>query len=534
MAADGVEATLAWLRALDPPPIVSALTSTGIQAPVPDELQLRSSPPRPLADGSPAPAGLEAILAEDRADVLRALDRARQRGLGQARVRAVDGARVQIHFLDLRAEHGIVLVASLVDDGTVESPAIGHDDLHEPSAPRVAHARLDGTGNVVDLDDDAVRLLGWSLEERRRTPTLSLLHPEDHDRVVDNWLAVLTEPGRRHRYRARHRCRDGSWLWVEITNLNRLEDPAHGDVLTEIVDISEEMAVHEALREREQLLRELTDALPVGVLQFTPGGEVVHENEQLAAIVGAPGLAGLLASAVDEDRRTLELALARAAAGRVPEPLEVRLQGERVCRVTLRPLLDDDGEAIGGLACVDDVTEEARLRRQLEIRATVDDLTGCLTRSAVLRALDDQLHDPPGTGAVFVDLDRFKPVNDALGHAAGDELLAAVGHRLRAAVRDVDLVGRLGGDEFLVVCPGVPSTEIVAAIAMRVAAALDAPVPVGDESVVAAHASIGVAWAAAGTEPADLVARADAAMYESKRQSRADPNSPTKLTISPG
>jgi len=456
-AHEAVQATLAWLRALDPPAVIGAFGGDGQPAPVPPGLGLPSSPPVEIQRGDEVLTGIDAVAPEDRAAVIRAYERARQRGLGRADVHTVQGHPAQVHFLDLRDDHGVVLVASVLATAFTP-PAPPVPDLHGEEPPRVAWMCLDRDANVVDMDDAAVALLGWSRDERIGKLALPFLHPDDREAAVDNWLAVLGAPGERRRYRVRHRCRDGSWLWLQVTNLNRLDDPAHGDVLSEMVDISEEMAAHDALRERERLLRELTDALPIGIVQFDAGRRVVHENEQLAAIVGAPGLEGLLGVAVDEDRPALEAALA------------------------------------------------------------------------------ERMDEPPGIGVVFVDLDRFKPVNDAFGHAAGDELLMAVGERLRRAVRDVDLVGRLGGDEFLVVCPGVGSIEVVASIALRVAAALDAPLAVRGEagSTVSPHASVGVAWAEAGTDPQALVARADAAMYESKRQSRSDPNTPTKLTISPG
>lgn len=518
-----VDAILAWLRATHPHAVVSALRADGQNVRVPHELGFAPAPPTE----PDRPTGLDAIHPDDRLAVLRAYERARNRDVSAVAVRTLTGDRVQIHFVDLRSRYGIVLSAAVPDDGT--TPPLEDDGDIEHVPPRVHWARLDRLGVYLEVGPAAHEMFGWQPEEIVGRASLPFIFSDDHDRAVDNWLQVLTAPGEQRRYRVRHLRRDGSYLWLAVTNQSRLDDAEHGDVYSEMVDISEEMAAHEALQEREQLLRELTDALPVGVVQFDAARAVVHENEQLSVIVGASGLDGLLAAVDVDDRPALDAAVDVVLAGGVPEPLEVRLRGGRVCNVTFRPL-----SGSGGLACVDDVTEAAHLRAELELRATFDSLTACYTRSAILGALASVSDEPPGTGVVFVDLDRFKPVNDLYGHAVGDELLAVVGDRLRHAVREVDLVGRLGGDEFLVVCPGVASAHDVELIARRVAHHLAEPMALADEHLVRPRASIGVAWAPAGTDPAALVARADAAMYASKRQSGSVPNSPTKLTISPG
>jgi diguanylate cyclase (GGDEF)-like protein len=116
---------------------------------------------------------------------------------------------------------------------------------------------------------------------------------------------------------------------------------------------------------------------------------------------------------------------------------------------------------------------------------------------------------------VFIDLDRFKSVNDLYGHAAGDRVLVVAAQRLRAAVREFDQVGRIGGDEFLVVCPDVENATGAREIGIRLAEALDTSIDLGTGSVEL-RASIGVAFT---TEPIDadsLVAQADSAMYTTK------------------
>jgi diguanylate cyclase (GGDEF)-like protein len=124
---------------------------------------------------------------------------------------------------------------------------------------------------------------------------------------------------------------------------------------------------------------------------------------------------------------------------------------------------------------------------------------------------------------VYVDLDRFKPVNDSYGHAAGDELLAIVAERLRALTRRDDGVGRLGGDEFIVLLPNVRAGEVAMRVAERVCSSLRAPIELS-LATVELSASVGVACAEAGAlGPDELVKRADCAMYRSKEQGEGKP-----------
>ena len=107
-------------------------------------------------------------------------------------------------------------------------------------------------------------------------------------------------------------------------------------------------------------------------------------------------------------------------------------------------------------------------------------------------------------------------MNDRFGHAAGDRLLAAAADRLRGAVRDCDEIGRVGGDEFIVICPGVASSAQAVKIAERIAAAMTTTVDVGP-GVVELRTSIGVAWSREALGADTFIAQADSAMYESKR-----------------
>ncbi|WP_433049616.1 diguanylate cyclase domain-containing protein [Dactylosporangium sp. CS-033363] len=148
--------------------------------------------------------------------------------------------------------------------------------------------------------------------------------------------------------------------------------------------------------------------------------------------------------------------------------------------------------------------------------AHVDPLTGLSNRRAFLAALESAIET--GEGAVlFIDLDGFKAVNDSLGHAAGDELLAAVAGRLGGCIRAGDVVARLGGDEFVVLTHGTLGATGVPELAERVESAFAAPISVLDGTLVQARASVGGTRFAAGEESRVVLHRADIAMYEAKR-----------------
>ena len=174
----------------------------------------------------------------------------------------------------------------------------------------------------------------------------------------------------------------------------------------------------------------------------------------------------------------------------------------------------------GAVGCVTDVTEQVLLRQQLETRANVDELTSCLSRSAILKVVATSLDKEQDRGGsialVFVDLCSFKEANDVYGHTAGDKVLQVAGARLRNVVREGDHVGRFGGDEFLIVCPGITTEKVALEIADRIRTALDGRIKVAS-GIVDLRASVGVALSTASSDADTLIAQADHAMYESKR-----------------
>ncbi len=517
----------AALRALldqRPDALVAAINPEGLFVTAPPEAPFGR---HPVAQ---ARSALDLVQRSETMKVIEAWERARAEGGTHVQVRlAGDQAGfAQLHFFDVSPLYGVYVGVLVPLDGS----GAQLDEIAAIPAPppRLCRVRKDELARVLWVDDAATAMLGWTRDELMTRRSLDFIHPDDHEVAIGTWMEVLANPGGTCRTRVRHQHRDGRWLWVEIANRNALDDPDQGYIEAEMFDITEEMEAHEAVRASEQLLRRLAETLPVGVVQFDTTPRIRYANDALYEILG------LSREATEEDMfgcvvegTDVIVAVTEVLAGRDID-LDVRIDradgsGRRHCTVALRALTDSSGEVTGAVACMTDVTDDVRLRAELERRASHDPLTSCVNRATVMAMLEQAL-DAEGAeiAAVFVDLDDFKAVNDRLGHAVGDAVLVAVGERLRRAVREGDVVGRLGGDEFLLVCRGVGDGATAQELGARVAASLRAPVELHGHRVEP-RASVGVAWAGeSGTTDAEaLVARADQAMYRSKRNAGGKP-----------
>jgi len=189
--------------------------------------------------------------------------------------------------------------------------------------------------------------------------------------------------------------------------------------------------------------------------------------------------------------------------------------------LTISILEADTGQNPYAVAQFVDITAAQVARAQLIEQALHDPLTGLPNRALVkdrLGAALSRLERHQATvGVLFIDLDRFKEVNDTLGHAAGDTLLVEVGRRLQSVIRVGDTAGRMGGDEFILVCEELEGVPAATAIAERVAAVLAPPFLVMEHELSVA-ASVGIVVATdSGTDADDLIRDADVAMYRAKQ-----------------
>jgi diguanylate cyclase (GGDEF)-like protein/PAS domain S-box-containing protein len=525
--AETLERVLESLLTRYPEAPVAVLKADGVSSPVPESISLARN--RVLE----ARSGLDVVVQEDRLRLLATWDQVLAKGSARclAHLAEQPETTIALYGVDLREAHGVVLVLYAPTD-EVDASAAQVQRAPKP-APRFSTIEKDERSFIVKTDDALTEILGWPAEEMQGRRSIEFMHPDDHALAIDNWMEMLASPGPGRRVRLRHRHRDGSWVWFEVTNHNLLDDPARNCVIAEIVDISEEMAAHEELRAREQLLDRLAEAIPLGLFQVDAAGEIVYTNDRLHEILGVQRVTSFeaqMASVVESDQAALGSAMddVLGAGSHADVEVELRLAADEVrfCNVSLRALTHEDGTISGAIACVADVTDSARMRDELKRRATFDELTGCHNRSSFMRALEAniaQAQPDAERALMFVDLDGFKNLNDRYGHAAGDELLRILGARLRATVRGEDLVGRVGGDEFLVMCPQAGGPDGAMRLAERLAQALRESVALAAGSVWP-QVSIGVAWSERGAVAADaLVAQADAAMYQSKRQGEGRP-----------
>ncbi|HWM19792.1 MAG TPA: sensor domain-containing diguanylate cyclase [Ilumatobacteraceae bacterium] len=452
---------------------------------------------------------------------------ANARGSAKRALRLRDGQLADLYLVEISdAERTTV---AIIVPSAGEMVAATPPPTAFVASPRVGVVKCDAFSAITSVSDSTLVLLGRPNEPIEGMSAMQLLHPDDQEMALVNWLAAKEQRGIALRWRCRLARADGSSLWTEVTITNNIKLDGTGDVHLNLHDISSEVAATDALVAERELIALLTETLPVGVAKFDAAGRVEHSNGRLTELLAPIDPSDLLRAAVRGELEDPVLAAAFRALLRdgVTSRFVVdhhegdgRDDGGAVRHLewTIRAAVGDNGEVTGGVVCVADVTEAAQLREALEDRARTDALTGCLNRAGTITALEHALASlgpSEGVGLFFIDLDGFKVINDSRGHAVGDAVLEIVAGRLRGSLGPGDLVGRLGGDEFVVISPGLESASAAFDLAGIVSRQLRGPAFIADVAAPIA-ASIGVAWSSTATA-SELLGAADAAMYIAKQ-----------------
>ncbi|MDQ6650224.1 MAG: EAL domain-containing protein [Actinomycetota bacterium] len=412
----------------------------------------------------------------------------------------------------------------------------GDVDLQPASVRRLAATdadfvlRISPAGHVLAASDTVVDVLGWDLDRCAAEGLWAAIGDDAQRAAVRQLIAqVLTTGGARTTLQATSAT---GLLWVDVSAKHLVDEPG-APILISARDVSEDMAASVQLAASEMQWRVAFEHSPIGGVLLDGGGDVLVVNAALCRMLGwreheltrmdvtdvvvcegglpwADWWAGLLSGAPGTS--TVDRMLRTAAGGQVWG----RLTAAAVAATSSR------SSAPRVMMQVENITGRREAELALANRALHDGLTGApnrfLTRQWLASALED--HPGGGVGVLYGDLDRFKIVNDSLGHTAGDSLLVQVAERLRGPLRPEDLLGRVGGDEFVIVLESVSTPAELAEAAGRLAEALDEPFALGGHQ----HAmtlSLGGTIGAHPETADEVLMRADMALLRAKRLGRA-------------
>jgi diguanylate cyclase (GGDEF)-like protein/PAS domain S-box-containing protein len=423
----------------------------------------------------------------------------------------------------------------------------------------------DAAGRYLFASPSHERVLGYRPEDLVGTSPVRLLHPDECDDVASDFaLQLNAEVPVPVEHRIRHH--DGSWRYIESIAVDLSDDPGVGGVLVSARDVTDrrqaEILAADQARILEQVargasLRDAATAIVEMVERWTPDAHgalaVVDEEAGVLRTVATPQLEDDVVDALDgfpvgpvrEQYATEVIVTDVKVRDFHPETGQTLLDHGYLGWWAATIRAPEDERALGALTLFrrdgrgpDEherrllvtaanlaaiAIDRARDQERLAHQASHDALTGLPNRQLVVERLRQASRHPRRRGArtavLFLDIDRFKVLNDSVGHDAGDRLLVEMGARLREVLRPGDLVARFGGDEFVMVCEGVGEELDAYTLANRILEIVCQPFEI-DQSTVVVTASVGIAMVD-GRDAEDLVRDADAAMYWAKERGRA-------------
>src|SRR5918997_3018286 len=376
--------------------------------------------------------------------------------------------------------------------------------------------------------------LGYPLEQDLGDPDhwVKIMHPEDRERVLAEDRRT-DETGEPFKVEYRLFARDGRVVWIrDEATLVRDEEGSPLYWLGIQLDVTDQKRAKDALRESEERFRSSFRDAAIGMALVATDGRWLQVNRALCRIVGYSEEELLGKSFQDitypEDLEADLNQIRRTLAGEIEtyqmEKRYLHKGGSVVWGLLSVSLVHDEGgEPLYFVAQIQDITERKMLEEQLEHRAFHDHLTDLPNRYLFVDRLGQALRRTRRrkgrkVAVLFVDLDRFKVINDSLGHEAGDILLVLVSERLRRCLRPEDTLARFGGDEFVALLQDVEDPGEAIKVAGRITEEIKRPfVLEGRELFV--RASLGVAVGDADTpSPEGLLRDADTAMYRAKHE----------------
>lgn len=392
---------------------------------------------------------------------------------------------------------------------------------------------------ILYLNSSVERLLGYAPDLCLGKQGLKLVHPEDIAKAQALLAAAWDQPAADLRDQLRLRHRDGSWPVFEVTVNNCLQEPSLAGIVSTCRDITQYKQMETFLRESEERYRAiaaLTSDFAYATRLSSDGQWTVEwVTEAFFQMTGyttddirEPG--GWAQMIYPEDWSLIEhyhqVLMAGAAEDRKLRLL-TKARDIRWVQVYAQPQWDQERQRVVRiLGAAKDITEQQRTEEELRHSAFHDPLTGLPNRALFIEHLEHAIayskrHEDYRFAVLFLDLDRFKVLNDCLGHTLGDQFLITVAQRLQACLRSTDRVARLGGDEFTLLIEGIQGTRDAIQVAERIQAELAVPVQLGAQKV-STTVSIGIALSTTGYHKShDCLRDADIAMYRAKTLGKA-------------
>lgn len=288
----------------------------------------------------------------------------------------------------------------------------------------------------------------------------------------------------------------------------------------------------EELRASERKYRVMLDESSDPIFMFSPDGQYRYVNQAFASGVGkstdeiiGKRIWDIFPQAEADKRFAVIRWVFENAESKIIEVRVPRTDGDRYYLTTAKPILDDHGQTTSVICISKEITERKVMEDRMAHMAQYDVLTDLPNRTlfsdrlrhAIAQAKRDKTH----VALIFLDLDKFKPVNDTLGHHVGDLLLQAVATRMQECMRESDTVGRLGGDEFVVLLPAIQDAQDAVVVAEKIRHALNQPFELPGYQPQSISSSSGIAiYPEHGIDDIQLTKHADDAMYQAKELGR--------------
>lgn len=422
-------------------------------------------------------------------------------------------------------------------------------ETFEQAAVGMAHVSLDG--KWLKVNRKLCEITGYSESELMSMSIEEITHPDDLKISQEFFNRALNDVIENYSLEKRYIHKSGAVIWIKVTvALGKKPDGEHSHFIRIIEDIQErkmaelallhakedlEIKVEERtseLRTKQALLDAITETIPESIAYVDYDLRYRYCNQNYSQMIGKDRLV-ILGRTIEQVISPSLYAVMRPHLEKVLQGVEVKFEhtlkhsgAETYMECHFIPNKGIDQQVVGFYILVWDVTQAKLRESQFIHKASIDAMTGLLNKQAIT----DLLHDTFATNKrnnhpyalVFLDIDYFKRINDSLGHAVGDEVIQLFAKRITETVRATDYVGRMGGDEFLIILPQIYGLKIAEKISDKLLTTLCQPVTIATNHIPLST-SIGVGyWENTDVSSKELLKLADMALYDAKAAGRGN------------